>query len=174
MQGINCLALQGMKYLILTTLCAVSVLAACSANSDKNPSATSPSPSASTASAPKSGAGVPVKLPAPAAKAPPTQEEINKKLVERFDAKHDGHVTAQEMLDVTVNNLLRFSSKKDRTLTSADFHTALGDKSGKDKDIEKIFSNIDKDQNKTLDERELAAFAWPSIQSMTAPASPAK
>lgn len=141
-------------------LVTVACLTACS---DK------PSP---TSVAPKQAA--PVRVSAPELK-PPSPAQIRANLVSKYDLNKDKGVTSQEILSVTVFELLKFSNRGDKQLTTGEFHQALGDTEHNDPEIADVFKKIDKDADQKATESELAAYIWAGLQGAegkaTAPAA---
>jgi hypothetical protein len=153
-----------MKYLVLTLCLGAAVISGCSRHDTVKPA-----PATSTGATAPAGKSQPVKLAVPDTAKPPTQEQISERLTTKFDVNKDGSVSQQEMLSVTVGDLLKHSARKDKTLTSDEFHTALGDKTGKDADISKVFDKVDTNHDKSLSQQEVSEYVWPSIVALNQP-----
>lgn len=115
----------------------------------------------------------PVPVMAPRLK-PPTPEQILQSLVTKYDVNKDNVVTTDEMLSVTLDGLYRASARHDKTLSQAEFHLALGDRTLQDKAIDKVFTRVDSNHNGILNEAELTAYVWPSIQALNKKAQSAQ
>lgn len=118
-----------------------------------------PSP---TTAAPKQAA--PVRVSAPELKSP-SPAQIRANLVSKYDLNKDKGVTSQEILSVTVFELLKFSNRNDKQLTAGEFHQALGDTEHTDPEIADVFKKVDKDADQKATESELAAYIWTGLQS---------
>lgn len=143
--------------LVAATSAFTLLLAGCSNEAQE----TSAKPS-SIAQAPRT---VPKKVVAPELK-PPTPEQIRSSLVSKYDLNKDKAVTPQEVLSITVYDLMKFSTRNDKTLNQGEFHLALGDTEQKDEEMTAVFKTIDTDKNQFISESEISAYIWPSVQAM--------
>lgn len=109
------------------------------------------------------------KAPLPELAKPPTSAQISQSLVTKYDVNHDGAVTTEEVRDTVVGNLLKASKTHESFLNAAEFHSALGDETGKDADIQKTFAKVDTNKDNKLDVKELTDFVWPSISALNQP-----
>jgi PBP1b-binding outer membrane lipoprotein LpoB len=157
-----------MTYLLPTILATSMLLFGCSGTS--SPPAPAQKTVAKSVAAVQDATGKPVAAPSVVV-APETAAK--NQAAQYYDENADGVVSHNEMVSSTVNKLLKHSAGVGNSLTKKEFHSAMGDTTGADFDIAKVATEIDKDQDGVLSEKELADHVALSVADL-APAKPTK